>query len=352
MALAAEALLRKGVGVTVLCSEATDSLPEGCTLQLLPVRGCSNHARMAAFEKQARLFLQKNHFDVAVGFSRMSGLDIYFAADDCLRCRWKNPLLNSCLMRRKIFLQQEQAALQSPLILTLTGRQERDYQFYYALEKRKFRRLPPGISANYRQIPDRTAAKKIMTDQYNIDPEKILIVQVAASFYTKGVDRSLAILSSLPTEWREKITFLAAGDDKNRHRYQRVAEINGIDARFPGGCDHVEQLLAAGDLLLHPARAESAGNVLIEALCCNLPILTTRRCGYAEYVESSGGGVVLPETFELDHWLLAMKKLLTEPEHLRQCRKNTENFSRSDFWFSRPDVIAGEVINFARNQGA
>ena len=103
--------------------------------------------------------------------------------------------------------------------------------------------------------------------------------------------------------------------------------------------------------MLHPARLESAGSVLIEAMCCGLPMLTTNRCGYAEYVEASGGGVVLPEPFNLDHWVLALKKLLTEPEHLEQCCKNLQHLYKNEFWYSRTQVIADEIIRHAETQG-
>ena len=125
-----------------------------------------------------------------------------------------------------------------------------------------------------------------------------------------------------------------------------------IDARFPGGMDNLEELYYAADLLLHPARNEAAGTVLVEALCCNLPVLTTNLCGYAEYIISSSGGVVLPEKFTLEHWVLAMKKLLTEPEHLLRCRKNIKDLYKSDFWYSRPAVMADEVIRFAEQKKA
>ena len=46
----------------------------------------------------------------------------------------------------------------------------------------------------------------------------------------------------------------------------------------------------------------------------------------------------------------ALKKLLAEPEHLQQCRKNISDMYKNDFWYSRPDVMAEEMINFARQK--
>ena len=348
----AEALLARKVKVLVLCAEAGDPLPDGCQLQLLPVGGWSNHSRMKKFERKAAKFLQQNPADVVVGFGRMRHLDIYFAADDCLRSRWKNAFLNCLLPRRRTFLELERSAVASPLVLTLTARQEQDYRKFYQLDPACCRRMPPGIDRKY-QLFDRSESRRSeLRKKYRIAEDKFLLVQAAASFATKGVDRSLAILDTLPPELRSSVTLLVAGDDKHRNRYLRLAEMLKLDVRFPGGIDTLEDVYLAADLMIHPARNEAAGMVLTEALCSNLPVLTSELCGYAEYITASGGGVVLPEPFKLEHWSLALQKLLKEPEHLQQCRKNIAGLYKNDFWYSRPEVMAGEIIDFARNKGS
>ncbi|MBE6379907.1 MAG: glycosyltransferase family 4 protein [Lentisphaerae bacterium] len=344
------ALQKRGVIAHILCAEALDPAPEGVGLTVLPVKGSSNHARALAFERKAQDFLRQNKFDAVIGFNRMSGLDFYFAADDCLRCRWQNKLLNTLLPRRKIFLQQEKSALQTDRIFTLTSRQERDYQRFYAVSAERFTRVPPGIEKKYQKADHSAAFREQIRRQLQLESDDFLIVQAAASFKTKGVDRTLAIIDNLPAELKKRIKLIVPGDDKRRHRFQAIADMRNIRAEFPGGSDALEELFPAADLMVHPARAESAGNVLIEALCCNLPVLTTRRCGFAEYITGSGGGVVLPEPFNLEHWSLALQKLINEPQHLLQCRKNIHGLHKQDFWYSRGDCIADEIIRFIRDK--
>jgi UDP-glucose:(heptosyl)LPS alpha-1,3-glucosyltransferase len=160
------------------------------------------------------------------------------------------------------------------------------------------------------------------------------------------------MISQLPEEMQKRITFIVAGDDRRRYKYTKLAEMLKFDARFPGGMDNLEELYHAADLLVHPARNEATGTVLVEALCCNLPVLTTDLCGYSEYISAAAGGVVLPEPFRVEHWILALQKLLNEPEHLLKCRQNIVNMYKNDFWYSRPAVMADEVIKFARSKGA
>jgi UDP-glucose:(heptosyl)LPS alpha-1,3-glucosyltransferase len=46
---------------------------------------------------------------------------------------------------------------------------------------------------------------------------------------------------------------------------------------------------------VHPAYAENTGTVLLEAAIAGLPVLTTRACGYADYIRDADLGRVLDE---------------------------------------------------------
>ena len=84
--------------------------------------------------------------------------------------------------------------------------------------------------------------------------------------------------------------------------YQRLARRLGIERQvhFTGGRDDVAMFYHAADLLLHPARTETAGHILVEALVCGLPVLVTANCGYAFHVEQAGAGLVCPYPFVQD----------------------------------------------------
>ncbi|ESX91332.1 hypothetical protein X756_03305 [Mesorhizobium sp. LSHC412B00] len=51
--------------------------------------------------------------------------------------------------------------------------------------------------------------------------------------------------------------------------------------------------MAAADLLIHPARIETTGTVIVEALANALPVITTDTCGFAPLVEKADAGVVI-----------------------------------------------------------
>ena len=68
--------------------------------------------------------------------------------------------------------------------------------------------------------------------------------------------------------------------------YRRLAQKLKIadKVRFLGGRTDIPELLAAGDLLIHPAYMENTGTILLEAIASGLPVIATDVCGYADHI--------------------------------------------------------------------
>jgi UDP-glucose:(heptosyl)LPS alpha-1,3-glucosyltransferase len=64
--------------------------------------------------------------------------------------------------------------------------------------------------------------------------------------------------------------------------------------------------MAAADLLVHPARYDTTGTVILEAVVNGLPVVTTAACGYAAHVEAAQAGVVVKEPFDFRLFLAAL----------------------------------------------
>ncbi len=81
---------------------------------------------------------------------------------------------------------------------------------------------------------------------------------------------------------------------------------------FFSGRNDVSELMAAADLLLHPAYQEAAGIVLLEAITAGLPVLTTAVCGYAHYIADANCGTVIAEPFSQEQLNEVLRKALTQ----------------------------------------
>ena len=137
--------------------------------------------------------------------------------------------------------------------------------------------------------------------------------------------------------------FVVGRNDETKLR--RFAGRLGVDDRvfFLGARTDVPDLLCAADLLVHPARNEAAGIVLLEALCCGTPVLCTGNCGYAEQTAESGAAVVLKRPFSQKHLNRALRLLLTVPGSLDELQQSAAAALIKDEFF-RSSKLAADII--------
>ena len=66
--------------------------------------------------------------------------------------------------------------------------------------------------------------------------------------------------------------------------FARLAKDLGLSdrVRFVGYCPDVRDAYFASDFLVHPTFYDPCSNVVLEALACGLPVITTRDNGAAE----------------------------------------------------------------------
>ena len=71
----------------------------------------------------------------------------------------------------------------------------------------------------------------------------------------------------------------------------------GDSVRWVGHREDIPELMAAADLLVHPARNDTTGTVILEAVVNALPVIASAACGYAQHVASAEAGIVVEEPF-------------------------------------------------------
>ena len=152
----AEACVARGATVTVYCAEWQGERVDGVRAVILPVRGLSNHARNRNFSEALQVQLQKDRPDLVVGFNKMPGLDVYYAADTCFKAKVMQerlPLLRF-LPRYQQYLRDEAAVFgdsSQTKVLAIAARSVDEYEKYYPGCATRCTVLPPGIN------PDRCA---------------------------------------------------------------------------------------------------------------------------------------------------------------------------------------------------
>jgi UDP-glucose:(heptosyl)LPS alpha-1,3-glucosyltransferase len=279
--------------VTIVSTTPPTRLPPGLNAILIRRRGLTNHGRLAAFARDASAAIQ-GRFDRTVVFHLVPGFDVIFAVDPLRRTRtWR-----ALSPRYRAFAALEAAALgpASPSrVLALTSAQAASFQALRGLAPDRAFVLPPAVDPG-RIDPHLAAAGRRPQPPAERFPTWLW---VAVQPKTKGLDRVVAALASQPAA-----RLLAAGlgaDDPKLRPMLEAARRHGVAERIEwrGYLDNeaLKRAMAQADLLVHPARADLTGNVIVEALANGLPAIVSGACGFAEHVERSGGGLVLAEPF-------------------------------------------------------
>lgn len=319
--------------------------PQGVEIDILPIKAWRRHTQYERFAREVAGRLTTLPADAVIGFNRMPGLDIYYAADSCFAEKVENGrgFYYRFTGRARHFLAFERAVFGEGArtsALVLSPLQKSGYAHHYPACSGRLYEIPPGLGRD-RQAPDDLPARRAaFRRQHGFAADDILLLQVGSGFVIKGVDRSLRAIAALPERLRNRVTFLVVGQDKPA-KFQRLAEQLGIAdrCRFLGGRSDVPDFLFGCDLLLHPAYSESAGYTLLEATVAGLPVLTTDTCGYAFHIERAQSGQVCPSPFrqqDLDGRLQGMLESLAGAPWSR----NGIDYGRTAELYDMPQAVA------------
>ena len=116
---------------------------------------------------------------------------------------------------------------------------------------------------------------------------------------------------------------LLVGDGPERHRCEELCRQLCLmpDVRFLGKQDAVEELLAVSDLFLMPSEKESFGLAALEAMACQLPVISTNSGGLPE-LNIHGVTGFTSDVGDVDAMAQYAIQLLTNEEMYQQFRVN------------------------------
>ena len=347
----ASTVAARGHHVRVYTQSWEGDCPEAFELIRVPVKSHTNHGRNAEYYAWVQNHLKAHPADRVVGFNKMPGLDVYFAADVCYaeKVAQEKGFFYRLTSRYRHYAAFERATFEhgkSTKLMMLTDKQIADFQKHYQTEPERFQILPPGIYPDRKynaQIPN---SREIYRQKNGITEQQNLLLQVGSDFGRKGVDRSIEALASLPESLRHNTLLFVVGQDKPR-KFEVLAEKLGVRSKvhFFSGRNDVSELMAAADLLMHPAYQEAAGIVLLEAIAAGLPVLTTAVCGYAHYITDANCGTVIAEPFSQVQLHDVLRKALTKSPLRMAWAENARYYADTQDLYSLPekaaDIITG-----------
>ncbi|MEM1111973.1 MAG: glycosyltransferase family 4 protein [Pseudomonadota bacterium] len=332
--------------------------PDGVDLRQVPVAAASNHTRNERYYDWVRTDLEKAPVDGVVGFNKMPGLDVYYAADSCYldKAYRERSWLYRLGPRFRHFSRYEAAVFGSDSdtrILLISETERNKFEHYYATPAARMRMLPPGIDADRRAGADAAGRRASKRVELALGEDEPALLFVGSGFIKKGLDRAIRALAAASQEAHVSgLQLFVVGQDTER-RFRQLAKRLGVadSVHFLGGRDDIPDLLLAADLLVHPALDEAAGIVLLEALVAGLPALVTDVCGYAHHIAASGAGSVLASPFrqqDLDAAVLAG----LDASYRERCRTAGLAYAEHEDLYSMHETGAGWIEEWVAEKRA
>jgi len=311
-----------GDQVTLVVSTWDGPQPENLDILTTNSSGHANHIKAKRFEADCQRLMAQGEFDTAICFSRVAKTPFYFCGDPCFLDRFlkKKPSLARFLPRYSYLIDCERSIFgktSTTHIFFLAKSEIPAYQKHYPLRNEQWTLIPPWLNPPKSFDSTQATLKEKITNTLHIPKNSTLLLFVGSDFHRKGLDHAIGALAQLNSQ---NIHLLVCGQDSPTH-YQNQAEKLGIakQVHLLGPRDDIPELMYSADLLIHPARQETAGMVLIEALTYGLPVLCTEHCGYSSHVSDAGCPLLVNQPTPESLALAVSKQLEMEsPQEQRQ----------------------------------
>ena len=254
-----------------------------------------------SFSRAVSRLVHKGGFDLAQANEKIPGCDVYRAGDgvhkEWLRQRVRVAGSAERLWLRfspyhRFVLSQERSLYRDPrlkAVICISRMVEADIRRHYQVPDAKLRVIYNGVDSEHFR-PERALHRSAVRLALAIPEGAALFLFVGSGYARKGVPALLEAFNGLPPGAH----LVIIGKDKRLHHCRSLAEHMGCGARvrFLGGVDDVRPYYNAADVFVLPTLYEPFGSVVLEAMACGLPVITSETCGAAELLQAGETGFV------------------------------------------------------------
>lgn len=144
------------------------------------------------------------------------------------------------------------------------------------------------------------AKKSELRQRFNFPDKVIVSLVTSGNFKKRGLDLFIQAISALPEAIRNQASFRVLGKDEK-------GLFSSPHLTYDPPLSDIENYYRAIDIFVLPARIEEFGRVVLEAMGCGLPVITTDKVGAAELLTEESREFVIPS-----HDVKSLTKALAE----------------------------------------
>lgn len=309
-----------------------EALPKGLIFHRVPALRRPRFLRPWRFGASCESAMRGTRHEVSIGFDKTWGQDILYpqgglhlaTADHNLN-KHPQPLARQlaragkyldpaywsfALLERKQYL-----GPQRPLVVVNSHMVREHFQYYLHYRPEDLRVVRSAIDPGRFLEHDRPRRRADRRAALGLAADETVALFAAMNYQLKGLDPLLHAVARMPSGARFRL--LVVGNPSTS-RYEALAEELGVRprVRFAGFCADMRDSYFAADFLVHPTFYDPCSLVVLEALACGLPVITTAYNGASELMLSRREGHVITTPHDHAGLAEAMTQLLDSGHRL------------------------------------
>jgi UDP-glucose:(heptosyl)LPS alpha-1,3-glucosyltransferase len=348
------------------------ALPAEIKFHLLPPVSGPRFLRPWRFSKSCLDAQRGERHDVTIGFDKTFGQDVLYpqgglhaASAACNRNKF-HPWLRGLARAVKWFdlahwsfslLEKRQyLGAARPLIVVNSYMVRDHFQHFLEISADRLHVVRSAIDPARFPEHDRFKCRQEWRQAHSIAPTETVGLLAAMNYRLKGLEPLLHAVRKLldfPEHKNRRPEFrLVVAGSPNYQAWQQLAARLGVAEHviFAGHQDPMRHAYFAADFLVHPTFYDPCSLVVLEALACGLPVITTRSNGAHELLTPPREGFVLDDPHDHDLLAWSMSQLL-DPQRRHACalaaRKAAANWTFEQHYQALMSVF-GEVVRRKR----
>jgi UDP-glucose:(heptosyl)LPS alpha-1,3-glucosyltransferase len=182
-----------------------------------------------------------------------------------------------------------------PVVLALSQMVYRDMQRLHGLPDSRLRLIYNGVDVQRFSPEWRVEHRESTRRRLGIADDEVLFLIVAHNLKLKGVPTLIRSLGQLRRDGvRAKVVVVGGKRTRTMRRLARWQSVEN-EATFVGAVDDPRDFYAAADVYVQPTFYDPCSLVVLEALACGLPVITTKFNGAGELMTVGEHGFVLDD---------------------------------------------------------
>lgn len=256
-------------------------------------------SRERGFARAARKLWQQENFDLVQSHERIPGCTLYRAGDGVhrrwltQRARvlpdWKAKLLFADRYHRYVMGAEREmyAAPELKGVICNAEMIKREIIEDFGVPAEKIHVIYNAVNSQRFCPPDPQQLAQLRQHR-NLPAQATCLIYVGSGFERKGLDAAIRAVAGTDRH------LLVVGKDKDEKRYHGLAKTLHCEDRihFCGMQSDTLPFYQMADGLLLPTLYDPFPNVILEAMACGLPVITTPTCGGAEFITNGHNGFV------------------------------------------------------------